>query len=218
MFLIAALTGVVLGCGFTALGVVLVARLIAGVWLRYSSALKAVVAAYVATATAFVFTAYVGDLRLTRLLATDFASGAIVLLQMLALAWGISRFCSIQDGQRLGRPAVVVAVAVATTLITTAMGWAAFRPEFSLSESSIAIRARSSDEGPQLSTRSALCLRNLSLTLSDTGNGQNANEAQAYRQRLEQEARAKGIGLEQVLKSELSKFGSQVPFGCEHVR
>ncbi len=221
MLLIAVITAVALGCALTALVLVLVARPIVGVWLRYSSAFNAVFAAYVVTVIAFLFVAYVGDFRLTRILAAHPTTVAIVLLHMLLLALGVSLFCKIPDGQRLGLCSTFV-VAIATTLITTAMGWLAFRlPTSSSFVSSTVTRARTSEtseERSQLSARSALCLRNLSLTLSDTGHGQNANEAHAYRECLAQEARAKGIGLEQVLKSELSKLGSRMPFGCEHLK
>lgn len=215
MFLIAVTTVLILAFALTALVLVLVARAIVGAWLRYSSAFKAVAAAYVVTTIAFLFVAYVGDLRLTRILAADSSTVAIVLLQMLLLALATSLFCKIPDGHRVGLRSAFI-VSIATTLITTAAGWLTFMPAFSTFLPSGAGESRLSKEASQTSVGSKLCLRNLSMVLSDTGRGPNAQEARAYRERLEQEAQAKGIGLEQALKTELSKLGTQLPVGCEH--
>ena len=127
MFLIAVIAALILVFAVTALILTLVARPIVGEWLRYFSAFKAVVAAYATTLIALLFVAYVGDLRLNRILVSDSATVGIFLFEVPLLALGVNAFCRFLDGDRVGMRSALV-VAIATLLISAAIGWLALVP------------------------------------------------------------------------------------------
>lgn len=213
MFVVAVLAAVLAANVLTALLVVAACRLLLGVSLTLGSAFKAVFLVMVVMLLA-VLALQLAGIRLLRITGSPIDSVLLPLVSEVLLVVFLVWLGKTSDGEPIGWPRAAIAVLIAS-LAGYALGWVAFKaflpPELS------ALHADASARRFELPATSQICLRSLARILSDTGSGLQPGAAAAYEQRLEQDARARAITMEEALREELRKFGGPPPTGCAHL-
>lgn len=198
------------GIGAYAFTVVLCCRLLLQTSLTFSSAVKATVLAWTLCVLAVLALPLFGIRArvLTDPVVSWLALSAGTALQVAILTW----LGKTVDEEPIGLRQALIATVVAS-LLGYAAGWLAW--EYYQPSSDAAAPARQLDG---LSPAGQLCVQSLAGMLSDIGSGSSRDAARVFMQNLEQDARAQGIPMEQALKLELNKLGSQVPAPCRHLR
>ena len=213
MFFLALFAFALAASAMTALLLVLASRLLLGAALTFGSAFKAAFLGF-AILLLMVLALQLAGIRLARAASSPVGSVLLpianVALMVVFLAW----LGKTTDDERMSLRQSAIAVVVAS-LVGFAIGWVGWKVY--LPSDPAVLRAGGSGQGFELPARSQICLRNLASILSDTGSGPKPGAAREFEQRLEQDARSRGITMEEALKQELRKLGTQPPTGCAHL-
>lgn len=213
MFFLALFAFALAASAMTALLLVLASRLLLGVSLTFGSAFKAAFLGFAVLGLVELALLLAG-IRLTRVLSSPTAAVLLPLVYEVLLVIFLVWLGKTTDDEPMNLRQSAIAVVVAS-LVGFAIGWVGWKVY--LPSDLTASRAGGSGQGFELPARSQICLRNLASILSDTGSGPKPGAAREFEQRLEQDARSRGISMEEALKQELRKLGAQPPTGCAHL-
>jgi hypothetical protein len=212
MFFIAVLVFVLAASVIDALLLVLTSRLVSRSSLTFGSAFRAAFLAHAVLGLVILALPLFG-IR-WRILSSPIATALLPLTSVVLLVTFLTWLGKRTDGDSVGLRHAAIAAVLASSA-GYALGWIAWKnyapSELASSRSSV------SEQGFLLDPRSQLCSRNLARMLSDTGSGPKPGATREFEQRLEQDARTKGITMEEALKQELRKLGAKPPVGCDHL-
>lgn len=213
MFFLALFAFALAASAMTALLLVLASRLLLGASLTFGSAFKAAFLGFAVLVLAALALQLAG-IRLARAASSPMGSVLLPLVYEAFLVTFLVWLGKTTDDERMSLRRSAIAVVVAS-LVGFAIGWVGWKAY--LPSDPAASRAGGAGQGFELPARSQICLRSLARILSDTGSGPKADAAREFGQRLEQDARSRGITMEEALKHQLRKFGARPPTGCDHL-
>lgn len=140
---------------------------------------------------------------------SGFVLAGVAALQVAFLAW---------LGRTVEEESIGLRQALIATLIASLLGYAAGWLYWKNTQSDLMNASSSSAQAHGLSPLGQLCVKQLAGMLSDAGGGSSQDATRTFMQSLEQQARTRGIPIEQALKLEVSKLGAQPPASCRQLQ